>query len=163
MIGRSAFGATFTRAVFQSLAWAALCLGTAGAGQSAGGQTLAVYQQECGACHVAYPAGMLPAASWERVLGHLNSHFGVDASLDATAERDIRAWLQQRAGTFRHAASEKPVQDRITHTRWWRRQHDEVSAAAFKRTSVGSASNCGACHPNASLGKFSERDVKIPR
>ena len=163
MIGRTVFRATCQRAVFQFFAGAALCLGIASAAQSADGQAFAVYQQECGACHVAYPAGMLPAASWEHLVGHLNQHFGVDASLDAATERDIRAWLQQRAGTFRHAANEKPPQDRITHTRWWQRQHDEVSAAAFKRKSVGSASNCGACHPNASLGKFSERDVKIPR
>ncbi|NML15911.1 hypothetical protein [Azohydromonas caseinilytica] len=27
---------------------------------------LPAYRQECGSCHVAYPPGMLPAASWQR-------------------------------------------------------------------------------------------------
>ena len=26
---------------------------------------LAAYQQECSACHMAYPPGLLPAASWQ--------------------------------------------------------------------------------------------------
>jgi signal transduction histidine kinase len=29
------------------------------------------YQQECAACHIAYPAGMLPAASWKRLMNNL--------------------------------------------------------------------------------------------
>ena len=50
------------------------------------------YQQECAACHVAYPPGMLPAASWQRVMGNLSHHYGTDASLDpAAASRDLAA------------------------------------------------------------------------
>ena len=36
------------------------------------------YQQECAACHTAYPPGLLPAASWQRLMGGLGKHFGVE-------------------------------------------------------------------------------------
>ena len=45
------------------------------------------YQQECAACHIAYPPRMLPAESWRRVLNGLPNHFGTDASLDAESVR----------------------------------------------------------------------------
>ena len=40
------------------------------------------YVQECASCHVAYPPGMLPAASWARLMSGLGQHFGTDASFD---------------------------------------------------------------------------------
>ena len=45
------------------------------------------YVQECGSCHAAYPPGMLPARSWQRVMGGLDRHYGSDASLDAPTSR----------------------------------------------------------------------------
>ena len=44
------------------------------------------YQQECAACHVAFPPGMLPADSWRRLMNDLPRHFGTDASLDAATD-----------------------------------------------------------------------------
>jgi cytochrome c553 len=38
-----------------------------------------------------------------------------------------------------------------------------VSASVFKRASVGSASNCGACHGHAADGDFNEHQVRIPK
>ena len=122
------------------------------------------YQQECAACHVAYPAGMLPAASWARIVSSLDKHFGTDASLDAATTRDIAAWLKGNAGTFRRV-SEEPPHDRITQSNWFLRQHreGEVPANVWKRASVGSPSNCAACHPRADKGNFSEHEVRIPK
>ena len=37
------------------------------------------YTQECGSCHLAYPPGLLPALSWQRLMGGLDRHFGTDA------------------------------------------------------------------------------------
>lgn len=125
-------------------------------------QAMRSYEQECSSCHVAYPAGMLPAASWGRLLGNLEHHFGVDASLDPQVRQDINAWLQAHSGSH-SGAQAAPPQDRITQSRWFLRQHDEVSASTFRRKSVGSASNCAACHPRAERGKFSEHEVRIPK
>lgn len=120
------------------------------------------YQQECTACHIAYPPGMLPAASWQRIVGGLNKHFGVDASLDAPTTAEIADWLQGHAGSFKRAR-EEPPQDRITRSKWFVRQHDEVSASVWKRKAIGSPSNCSACHAAAGTGHFNEDDVRIPK
>jgi cytochrome c5 len=121
-----------------------------------------VYVQECGACHVAYPPGLLPAASWQRLIGHLDKHFGVDASLDEVALQQIRAHVQAGAGSNRRVR-EVPPDDRITRSAWFVRKHDEVSARTWKLPAVKSASNCSACHAQAQQGDFNENDVRIPR
>ena len=125
---------------------------------------LPVYKQECSACHVAYPAGMLPAGSWKRLMGGLNKHYGTDASLDEKSLAEISGWLDGHAGTYKRV-SEMPPEDRITKSAWFIRKHNEreVSPAVWKRASVGSASNCIACHTNAAQGSFSEREIKIPK
>ena len=120
------------------------------------------HQQECAACHVAYPPGLLPAASWNRIIAHLDKHFGTDASLDAAATREIAGWLRANAGTERHL-QEVPPQDRISKSGWFLRQHEEVPAATWKRASIGSPSNCSACHGGAGRGNFNEREVRIPK
>ncbi|MBK7052985.1 MAG: diheme cytochrome c [Rhodoferax sp.] len=122
------------------------------------------YQQECASCHTAFAPGQLPAASWQRIMGSLGKHYGVDASLDETSAREISGWLKAHAGTYKRV-SEEPPQDRITKSAWFLRKHNEreVSPAVWKRTSVGSPANCAACHPNASQGSYSEHDIKIPR
>jgi hypothetical protein len=121
-----------------------------------------VYQQECGACHVAYPPGLLPAPSWQRLLGHLDKHFGVDASLDDAATRQIAAYAQSQAGSYRRVR-EEPAQDRITRSAWFVRKHDEVPTRAWSLPAVKNASNCSACHAQAQQGDFNEHDVRIPR
>ena len=122
------------------------------------------YQQECGACHLAYPPGMLPLASWQRLMGSLKQHYGTDASLDDASVREISQWLQAHAGTSKRV-SDAPPEDRITKSAWFLREHraDEVPPAVWKRASVGSPANCAACHTQAAQGSFSEREIKIPR
>ena len=120
------------------------------------------YQQECAACHTAYPPTMMPAASWNRIMNNLPHHFGTDASLDPATVKELSGWINAHAGTYKRV-SEEPPQDRITRTAWFVRKHDEVSAATWKRASVKSASNCSACHTTADKGDFNEHNVRIPR
>lgn len=120
------------------------------------------YQQECAACHLAYPPAMLPAASWRRLMNDLPRHYGTDASLDAAAVQEIGSWLGKHAGTYKRVR-EEPPQDRITRSAWFIRKHDEVSAATWKLPAVKSAANCAACHQSAETGSFSERSIRIPR
>jgi hypothetical protein len=119
------------------------------------------YQQECAACHLAYPPGMLPAASWQRLMSNLPRHFGTDASLDAATAKEISTWLTRHADSRQGLAA--PPEDRITRAPWFIRQHDEVSAAIWKRASIKSAANCSACHGRATQGDFDEDHVRIPR
>lgn len=122
------------------------------------------YQQECASCHMAFPPGLLPASSWQRLMSTLNQHYGTDASLDDASVREIGGWLKANAGSYQRA-SEEPPQDRITKSAWFLREHNEreVPPAVWKRASVGSAANCAACHSKAAQGSFSEREIKIPR
>ncbi len=122
----------------------------------------ALFQAECGSCHVAYPARLLSAASWRAMMSGLDKHFGSDASLDAESAREIGAYLEKNAGRDRYAASGKLIL-RITETRWFQREHDEVSARTWKNPKVKSAANCAACHTQAVNGKYSEHDIRIPR
>lgn len=120
------------------------------------------YKQECAACHLAFPPGMLPADSWRRLMGNLPSHYGTDASLDAATVSELATWLGANAGTYKRVR-ETPPEDRITKSAWFIRKHDEVPAAVWKRAAVKSATNCTACHTQADQGDFNEHAVRIPR
>lgn len=120
------------------------------------------YRQECAACHIAYPPGMLPAASWQRILGNLSHHYGTDASLDADSVRQISTWLTASSGgdaTSRVA----PPEDRVTRSAWFRHEHAEIPASVWKRLTIKSASNCAACHTRADQGNFNEHFIRIPQ
>jgi mono/diheme cytochrome c family protein len=119
------------------------------------------YTQECGSCHTAYPPGMLPALSWQRVMSGLDKHYGTDASLDEKTVQQLATWLQAHAGTTKRVAVEPP-QDRITQSNWFRREHRGIDAAVWKHASVRSASNCAACHSGADRGNFDEHGLRFP-
>lgn len=126
---------------------------------------LPAYQQECAACHLAYPPGLLPKASWLRLMAHLPRHFGTDASLDPAATTALGAWLDAHAGTYKKVQREAapPPEDRITRSAWFQREHREFDATVWKRPAIGSASNCAACHTSAAQGRFNEHEVRVPR
>lgn len=132
----------------------------------------AQWDAECGACHLAFPPGFLPARSWQAVMRDLEHHFGDNAALDPAVGADIERFLAANAadrnggrrGT-KIAASIPPdaAPLRITATRWFAAKHDEIEPVVWKRPSIGSAANCAACHRRAAMGEFAERDVAIPR
>lgn len=139
--------------------------GTAFAGEREHGLRVPLlprYQQECASCHVAYPPGLLPAGSWQRVMGDLSRHYGADASVDPATAKELSTWLAANAGSYRRAR-EEPPQDRITQSAWFLRKHDEVPARTWKLPAVKSPSNCVACHARAEQGDFNEHNVRIPR
>jgi hypothetical protein len=118
-----------------------------------------IYRQECASCHVAYPPALLPAASWQRLMGNLPHHFGIDASLEPAAAREVSAWLTAHAAQTR----EQPAADRITRTAWFAHEHHEVPASTWQRSAIKSPANCAACHAQADRGDFDEHRVQIPR
>jgi hypothetical protein len=124
---------------------------------------LPAYQQECAACHIAYPPGLLPAASWQRISQNLAKHYGSDASLDPATVAQLSQWLTAHAGSGGKRAREAPPEDRITRSAWFIREHDEVPAATWKRASIKSAANCAACHGGAEQGDFNEHRIRIPK
>lgn len=121
----------------------------------------AAYQQECAGCHMAYPPGLLPAASWQRMMTGLDKHFGTDASLDAATVQKLSGWLQANAATGSRLST-PPPQDRISQASWFVREHREIDPLVWKHTSVKSAANCLACHSGAEKGQFNEHGITIP-
>lgn len=147
-------------------ALAALTLAAAGPAQADSQRPnvplLPKYQQECAACHIAYPPGMLPAGSWARMTRTLDKHYGTDASLDDASVREISRWLQANAGTYKRV-KEEPPQDRITQTAWFVRKHRELDATVWRHVSVKSAANCAACHTRADQGEYDDdAGLKFP-
>lgn len=118
------------------------------------------WQQECASCHMAFPPGLLPVASWEKLMGGLDQHFGTDASLSPKDASEIGSFLKQNASN-RWRAITAPL--RITDSFWFKRKHHEVANAVWQRASIKSPSNCMACHAGADKGNFNEHSVRIPR
>lgn len=145
-------------------------------GRSAGGDGALrpasdpVYTDTCATCHFAYPPELLPARSWARLMSGLDKHFGESVELSPKDRTTIASYLQANAAD--HSRAKRAVSilrsigggtpERITETPYIRGKHDELAPAVLKRKSIGSLSNCTACHQSASKGIFEEDDVKIP-
>ncbi|MGH7124608.1 MAG: hypothetical protein ACREFI_09565 [Stellaceae bacterium] len=112
--------------------------------------------QQCSACHIAYPAQMLPARSWQRLMSDLGHHFGEDASVSDQDRAAITAYLTTHAADglaggregqrFLRGLSPSATPLKITDTPWWRHRHSEISPSRFNDPRVKTAANCGACH-----------------
>jgi hypothetical protein len=122
-------------------------------------------REECGGCHLAFPASMLPKSSWTRMMGELANHFGDDASLDAASTARITAYLSANAGDaggqrygarlMRGVAMDKaPL--RITELPKWVSEHRKITAGEWQSKKVGTRANCLACHADAQRGQFDE-------
>ncbi len=129
------------------------------------------YVDECGACHLAYPPGMLPAASWQRIMAGLDDHFGENAELDAATARRITDYLSANAAdrspvgrapnVARSLGIDAPL--RFTETRYFIRKHHEIPRRlVVNNPEVGSFSRCEACHAGAERGNYDEHQVRIP-
>ena len=135
--------------------------------QAADAQGRALYHKECGACHLAFPPGFLPAESHRRILAGLERHFGENAELDPEVRTHLERWLVgDAAGAGRGSqagtgSGEEPPM-RITETPYFRRKHRGIGARAVARPSVRSLANCGACHPGAGDWDFDDDRAKIP-
>jgi len=113
-------------------------------------------REECSACHIAYPAGLLPKASWGKILNTLDDHFGEDASLDDASTKHIRDYLMKHANTRLTTDASNPTL-RITDFDWFNRRHGASRRAYAKsHSSIGSISNCAGCHGGAQNGSFED-------
>jgi hypothetical protein len=130
----------------------------------------AAYAEECGSCHFAYPPGLLPASSWQRIMDGLGDHFGDNAELMPGTAAPIAAYLQANAadrvlqgrpGFARTLAEQAPL--RITETPYFRAEHHELPRRLVEdNPGVGSLARCPACHETAARGRFDDDAVQIP-
>lgn len=125
----------------------------------------ALVKEECGSCHMAFPAALLPSTSWQRLMKGLKNHFGDDASIDATSANRITAYLTSNAGDKQGARyAEKMLRGvsttdpslRITELPRWIREHRKVRDQEWRQKDVRSKANCPACHADAERGYFDD-------
>jgi hypothetical protein len=125
-------------------------------------QINAKWQEECGACHIAYAPGLLPADSWRKLMSGLDQHFGTDAALATNENRAITEFLVKNESN-RWRAKSAPL--RITESAWFKAKHGthEIAPDVWKRASIKSPANCQACHLEAAQADFNEHRIKIPK
>jgi hypothetical protein len=128
------------------------------------------YQELCGGCHFAYQPGLLPLASWQKILEQLDDHFGEKIEIDADEAEVLSLYFKKNSAETSSAEDSKKIMRclggrtpiRITDIPYIRKKHSKLHVSVFKRKSVGSFSNCIACHTTAESGNYDDDDVKIP-
>ncbi len=130
-----------------------------------------LWKSECQSCHMLYPPSLMKAESWTKLMGGLKNHFGENAELDPNDLKEIQQFLvENSADQTNYKRGLKMMQTKnnnvpisISETDYFKRKHDEISPAVFKRKSIRTAANCLACHPGAERAYFEEDDVVIPK
>lgn len=121
-------------------------------------------RKECGECHMAFPAGFLPARSWSALMRGLDEHFGDDASLPAEKVAAIEAILTANAGDvvmrgearkFMRWVDPAGTPLRITENPAFTREH-RFPDRVWNDPKVMVKSNCMACHRGADQGYFDD-------
>ena len=122
-----------------------------------------MYKAECGdACHIAFPVSMLVKSDWRNIMASLDNHFGDNAELDEADSKTILAYLE-KYGANNMYRSKSSNSLRITDTRNFRHEHDELSSRYVgKKAKVKSFADCKSCHIKADQGSYNERDIRVP-
>jgi hypothetical protein len=129
------------------------------------------YTENCGACHFAYQPGLLPSGSWDKILKGLADHFGEAVELDPESMNAIDEYLKAHAADnspaklsnkiMKSIGNQTPL--RITQVPYIQREHHEIEPQVFERETIGSFSNCVACHTTAEKGVYDDDAVTIPK
>jgi len=126
-----------------------------------------IYMEECGSCHMAYPAVLLPPGSWQKMIAGLDDHFGESAELDNQSRLAIETYLVESSQSvdyrrmLRNLGDQLPM--RITQLPYFVHEHDEIPSKFIEgNDNVGSLSQCNACHRYAEQGDFDEDNIFIP-
>ena len=130
------------------------------------------YAKECGSCHFAYQPGLLPARSWQKLMGSLADHFGDNAELSQEDAAAITDYLVKNAADRSNYRRSVKIDDslsarqtplRITQVPYIAGKHREIPARLIAgNPKVKSLSQCAACHTQAETGSFREGDINIP-
>ena len=133
--------------------------------------TSLAYKTTCGGCHMAYLPELLPGPSWEKILNQAEDHFGEKITLDSKVREELLKYLRENAADRSSAQKTRKILGslegktplRITEVPAFRKKHRKISPEISNRKTIGSLSNCTACHPKAEQGNFDEDDVVIPQ
>ena len=129
------------------------------------------YKERCGSCHMAYPACLLPEASWRKLLDNANDHFSTNLALDDAEKARLSNYLLANAadrsggkiGRKIMRRLSDPAPDRISELPYIQHKHRKIDPAVFSRQAVGGLQNCVACHIDAERGDFDDDRAVVPR
>lgn len=129
-----------------------------------------VYIEECGACHVAFPPGLMPQRSWEVIVDGFADHFGEELEFDDEVIASLRKYLINNAADRskypRSVLIMQYLRDDLTPTRvmdvpYIKRKHSQIPRDALeKNANVRSFANCDACHSRVEAGSFNKKEIK---
>jgi len=130
-----------------------------------------MYTEACGGCHWAYAPALLPSRSWENILAALNDHFGNDVVLTDQQRKLVYDYVIANAADTSNLKIGRRISHslagaipgRIVDVPYIVRKHRKIDQSTFSRKSIGSLSNCIACHPSAPSARFDDDDVTIPQ
>lgn len=132
----------------------------------------ATYRFECGACHFAYPPGLLPARSWRRVMNNLETHFGESAELPQKTKESLLTYLVNHSADKTMIKKSKKIMrsmrssytpERITKVPYIRNRHFEIPLPMYRdNPDIRSLGNCDACHTRAEEGSFASQEIDVP-
>lgn len=130
-----------------------------------------VWRSECGTCHLAFHPSLLPARSWQRLLGDQDRHFGDDLALSADTLAALARYAQSQSAERRLTeaawridtttpATQAPL--RVTETPYWKRKHRTIPETRWTAGPIHGRSDCAACHLDADLGTFEDAAMRMP-
>ncbi len=127
-----------------------------------------MFEEQCGACHLAFPPSLASAATWDGIMADLQHHFGADATLSPEQVAHLRAWLDANSAEHWDTLPSHLLRARtaggmlrITDTPGWRQMHSTIPDAVFAAKPVYRRSNCAACHADAASGRFAPQSIAL--
>lgn len=128
-----------------------------------------IYVEECGACHIAYPPGLLPVTSWNKIMEGLEDHFGDNAELDKETNDYLGLYLNKNSlkkskpssmsRMLRNMPEHPPI--RITQLPQFQADHSELFVRLKEHSDKElTVSQCEDCHGEAQNGVF--KKVQLP-
>lgn len=130
-----------------------------------------VWQEECGACHMAYHPSLLPSRSWQALLEQQDRHFDEDLYLDEDVQKQLQRFASENSaeqGMTEPARKIMAAMDRnstplrITDTAYWKHKHEDIPAEVWAQSNVNGKGQCDACHSDAKQGWFEDARMRVP-
>jgi cytochrome c553 len=135
--------------------------------------TLKAWADECSSCHYAYPPGLLPAASWQKLLtpAALEKHFGENIEMKDELRLKLLDYANANAAEHSMAKRSRKMMaslngaapERITEAPYIKRKHQDIPKKLVQdNPQVKALSQCDTCHTEAKTGNLDDDTVTIP-
>ncbi|WP_170126750.1 cytochrome b/b6 domain-containing protein [Helicobacter brantae] len=127
----------------------------------------ALYQKECGSCHIAYAPYLLPKEAWGKMMSDLENHFGDDASVESDTQKELAQFLEDNSQRDTYIADrlskERGDYLAFSQTQLFAKIHKKIPQKVFKSKEIKSRANCQSCHKDAERGYFQKSRIDFSK